>query len=119
MDSIAITKHIRCLVTEYNIVCRNFICIIVHMDFEWDDGKNDRNITKHNISFHEAKFAFSDHRRIIVLDKKHSTLEKRYFCIGKTRSGNVATVRFTIRNGHIRIIGAGYWREGKKLYEQS
>jgi hypothetical protein len=27
------------------------------------------------------------------------------------------TVRFTYRSGVIRIIGAGYWRKGKKIYE--
>ncbi len=88
------------------------------MDFEWHEGKNSLNIAKHGISFHEAKHIFSDSNRVIVLDKKHSASEKRYFCIGKTRSGEIATVRFTIRKSHIRIIGAGYWREGKKIYEQ-
>lgn len=28
------------------------------------------------------------------------------------------TVRFTYREESIRIIGAGYWRKGKKIYEQ-
>jgi hypothetical protein len=28
------------------------------------------------------------------------------------------TVRFTYRKGRIRIFGAGYWRKGKKIYEQ-
>lgn len=28
------------------------------------------------------------------------------------------TVRFTYRHRLIRIIGAGYWRNGKKIYEQ-
>ncbi len=88
------------------------------MDFEWHEGKNSLNIAKHGISFHEAKHVFSDRNRVIILDKKHSSSEKRYFCIGKTRSGEIATVRFTIRKSHIRIIGAGYWREGKKIYEQ-
>lgn len=30
----------------------------------------------------------------------------------------VATVRFTVRNDKIRIFGAGYWRQGKKIYEK-
>jgi hypothetical protein len=29
------------------------------------------------------------------------------------------TVRFTYRGNTIRIIGAGYWRKGKKIYETS
>jgi uncharacterized protein len=30
----------------------------------------------------------------------------------------VMTVRFTIRKQNIRIIGAAFWREGKKEYEK-
>jgi hypothetical protein len=29
------------------------------------------------------------------------------------------TVRFTLREGVIRIYGAGYWRKGKKIYEEA
>ncbi len=88
------------------------------MDFEWNDSKNAFNITKHGLSFYEAQEAFLDESRVILLDKKHSSEEKRYFCIGKTVDGGIATVRFIIRNSHIRIIGAGYWRKGKKIYDQ-
>jgi uncharacterized DUF497 family protein len=88
------------------------------MSFEWDEAKNRDNIQKHKISFYEAQEAFFDQNRKILSDKKHSAREQRYFCIGKTSSGGIATVRFTIRNNQIRIIGAGYWRKGKKIYEQ-
>ena len=88
------------------------------MDFEWNESKNAENIAKHSLSFYIAQEAFLDENRVILLDKKHSSAEKRYFCIGKTTDGSIATVRFTIRNSHIRIIGAGYWRKGKRIYEQ-
>jgi uncharacterized DUF497 family protein len=88
------------------------------MEFEWDEGKNKINVLKHGLSFHEAQKAFLDSNRIIFLDVKHSSREKRYFCVGKTTAGTIATIRFTIRNDRIRIIGAGYWREGRKIYEQ-
>ncbi len=88
------------------------------MEFEWDDAKNTLNVRKHNLSFHEAQTAFLDKKRIILPDAKHSSEENRYFCIGETVTGGIATVRFTKRNDNIRIIGAGYWREGKKLYDQ-
>ena len=101
------------------IVIRIFICIIVCMSFEWDDSKNAANIAKHGLSFYEAQDAFFDKSRVILQDVKHSSAEKRYFCIGKIISGGIATVRFTIRNGHIRILGAGYWRKGKKIYDQN
>ena len=64
-----------------------------------------------------AQDAFFDTNRMILEDVKHSASEKRYFCIGKTDKG-ILTVRFTIRGQNIRIFGAGYWRQGKKLYEE-
>jgi uncharacterized DUF497 family protein len=88
------------------------------MDFEWNDSKSASNLDKHGLSFYEAQEAFFDNKRVILVDPSHSTKEKRYFCIGKTVNSGIATVRFTIRSSHIRIIGAGYWRKGKKIYEQ-
>jgi len=88
------------------------------MEFEWDDSKNTLNIHKHGLSFYEAQDAFFDNKRVILSDPTHSSAEKRYFCIGRTHDGGIATVRFTVRNGHIRIIGAGYWRKGKKIYDR-
>jgi len=68
------------------------------------------------ISFETAQRAFIDDRRIIYADEKHSDGEKRFFCIGNDGNG-IATVRFTIRGGGIRILGAGYWRRGRRMYE--
>lgn len=39
------------------------------------------------------------------------------YCVGHGGDG-ILTVRFTYRNNVIRIFGAGYWRKGKKLYEE-
>jgi len=86
------------------------------MTFEWDALKNSENILKHGVSFEEAQMVFLDEKRVIRNDIAHSQEEKREFCIGDTGFG-VATVRFTNRNGNIRIIGAGYWRKGVKIYE--
>jgi len=85
--------------------------------FEWDENKNAENIAKHNVSFEEAQEDFFDENAIINEDDEHSIVEKRYFCVGKTKQG-ILTVRFTNRNNNIRIIGAGYWRKQKKYYEQ-
>lgn len=86
--------------------------------FEWNDNKNELNQKKHGVSFYEAQHAFVDPNRIIAEDLDHSQEEKRYYCFGKVKSG-VMTVRFTYRGNIIRIIGAGYWRKGKKIYEQT
>lgn len=84
--------------------------------FEWDDAKDRQNQLKHGIPFALAQLAFLDPRRVVVEDLKHRSQEDRYFCIGEVGSG-IVTVRFTYRNGVIRIFGAGYWRKGKQVYE--
>lgn len=87
--------------------------------FEWDVNKNLENQRKHKVSFNEAQYAFFDHNRIIAEDILHSQDEKRYYCFGKDKERKgILTVRFTYRENCIRIIGAGYWRKGKKIYEQ-
>ena len=85
--------------------------------FEWDKNKEEKNIIKHGISFTVAQFAFLDEYRIILEDLSHSISEKRFYCLGKVADG-ILTVRFTCRNDKIRIIGAGYWRKGKNIYEK-
>ena len=88
------------------------------MQFEWDERKNTINQNKHGVSFFEAQHTFSDSLRVIAEDIEHSTAkEKRYYCFGKV-DGGILTVRFTYRKNIFRIIGAGYWRKGKKIYEQ-
>jgi uncharacterized DUF497 family protein len=84
--------------------------------FEWDSKKDQENQQKHGISFALAQFAFADAQRIIAEDVNHSKTEQRYYCFGKVGDG-ILTVRFTYRNNVIRIIGAGYWRKGKAIYE--
>jgi uncharacterized protein len=75
------------------------------------------NRTKHGVSFVDAQAAFFDPRRVIAEDLDHSGVEPRYFCFGEVGEG-VLTVRFTYREGRIRIFGAGYWRKGRLIYEQ-
>ena len=88
-------------------------------NFEWDKAKNLENQEKHGVSFEEAQYAFLDQNRVIAEDLEHSKNEIRYYCFGKDKDGtDILTVRFTYRTGRIRIIGAGYWRRGKQLYEK-
>jgi uncharacterized protein len=86
--------------------------------FEWDLGKNETNIVKHGVSFFEAQRAFLDPKRIIAEDVEHSRGETRYYCFGRV-DDVVMTVRFTYRNQQIRIFGAGFWRKGRKIYEEA
>jgi uncharacterized protein len=85
--------------------------------FEWDGVKDRTNRLKHGVSFASAQAAFFDPRRVIAEDLEHSGVEPRYFCFCVV-AGGVMTVRFTYRADRIRIFGAGYWRKGKRIYEQ-
>jgi uncharacterized DUF497 family protein len=84
--------------------------------FEWDDEKDKENQAKHGISFLIAQQAFLNPHRVIADDISHSTEENRHYCIGNVGEG-IMTVRFTYRGNVIRIYGAGYWRKGRKIYE--
>jgi len=86
--------------------------------FEWDEAKDLANQVKHGVPFLLAQRAFLDPDRVVAEDLGHSEREKRYFCFGRVEGG-VMTVRFTTREGRIRIFGAGYWRKGKRLYEEA
>ena len=84
--------------------------------FDWNSVKDRENQLKHGVGFAEAQLAFVDPHRVIAEDLTHSEAEPRLFCFGKV-GANVLTVRFTYRSEVIRILGAGYWRRGKRIYE--
>ncbi len=69
------------------------------------------------ISFAMAQLAFLDEKRIILEDLSHGENETRYYCLGNA-VGGILTVRFAYRKKKIGIIGAGFWRKGKKIYEE-
>jgi uncharacterized DUF497 family protein len=85
--------------------------------FEWDEAKNRENRHKHGVEFAPAQAAFADRKRVIAEDLAHSENEDLYFCIGAV-AGGVLTVRFAYRSSVIRLIGAGYWKKGKQIYER-
>jgi uncharacterized DUF497 family protein len=87
------------------------------VSFEWDSEKDTENQRKHGVSFNFSQQAFVDPKRIIARDLAHSETEPRYYCFGLVGE-DILTVRFTYRKRLIRIIGAGYWRKGKRIYEQ-
>jgi len=84
--------------------------------FEWDGNKDAENHAKHQASFRDAQEAFAEPHRVIAKDLAHSEAEELFYCIGKA-GGGILAVRFTYRRKVIRIIGAGYWRKGKAIYQ--
>ena len=90
----------------------------VFMDdsFEWDEYKNQENQQKHGVSFQAAQFAFADPHLLILRDERHSMpAEERFYAVGRIEGG-IVTVRFTMRNKHIRIFWAGFWRKYRGHY---
>lgn len=84
--------------------------------FDWDLAKDKENQRKHGVPFAEAVLAFLDPNRVVARDLDHSVEEERFYCFGMV-GDRVLTVRFTYRSEVIRIIGAGYWRRGRRAYE--
>ncbi len=82
------------------------------MEFEWNEEKNKLNLSKHGISFDEAKQIFSG-PVLTFLDKnsdEHS--EIRELSIGFLSIAVVITVVHTDRDGKVRLISA---RRANKL----
>ena len=53
-----------------------------NFNFEWDDEKEKKNITKHGLDFSTAALVFGDENRIVKYDLDHSEYEDRYITIG-------------------------------------
>lgn len=85
--------------------------------FDWDKEKDKENQAKYGVSFGLARRAFLDPDRVIAEDISHSASEDRFYCMGQVNDG-IITVRFSYRGNVIRIYGAGYWRKGRKIYEE-
>lgn len=76
--------------------------------FEWDDNKNQTNISKHKISFEEAKSVFYDTEAIVIDDPEHSREEERFIILGLSKKANLLVVCHCYRAADtvIRIISA-------------
>jgi hypothetical protein len=87
------------------------------MHFEWDPAREAENLAKHNVDFSTVGIAWSDPARLVFRHPGMTRDELRCQFVGFDGRG-ILTVRFTLRSGRIRVIGAGYWRKQKGIYEQ-
>jgi len=76
------------------------------MNYEWDINKATTNLSKHRISFEEAKTVFDDPLYIDFYDPDHSVEEERYLIIGVSIGKKLLIVSYTERENTIRIISA-------------
>ena len=89
------------------------------MGFEWDKAKAAANLTKHGVSFEEAKTVFEDRLYVDFYDPKHSLDEHRYIIIGQSSEGCVLIVSYTERNDTVRLINARQvTRAERETYEE-
>lgn len=90
------------------------------MEFEWDKGKARTNLSKHKVSFEEAKTVFNDPLFIDFYDPDHSEDEERYIIIGQSEQKRLLVVAYTEREQKIRLISARETtRAEKEAYEEN
>jgi uncharacterized DUF497 family protein len=77
------------------------------LEFEWDEGNEQKNWIKHNVSASEAEEPFLTEEQLILEDIRHSTQqETRYILIGKSKQERILFIVYTMRKKKIRIISA-------------
>ena len=87
--------------------------------FLWDHGNLEKNWTKHKVTRLECEEIFFNLPLIINDDEEHSTIEERYYDLGKSKSERYLFISFTIRNNLLRVISARDMnRKERKIYEE-
>ena len=76
------------------------------MEFEWDQTKAAANLSKHAVSFDEAKTVFDDPLYVDFYNPDHSLNEHRYIIIGESEQGRLLMVSYTEIGDTIRIISS-------------
>lgn len=89
------------------------------MEFDWDEAKARRNLSRHGVSFHEAATVFGDSLAITFSDPDHSVGEERLLTFGTSLDGRLLAVIHTARGSSVRIISARRaTRRERKIYEE-
>jgi uncharacterized DUF497 family protein len=87
--------------------------------FEWNPEKADANLSKHGVSFEEARTVFSDPMFLIFGDPDHSLAEKRFLAVGMSDRKRLLIVSYTERHTSTRLISARkVTRRERKMYEE-
>lgn len=89
------------------------------MEFEWDKDKYKANLSKHGVSFDEAKTVFDDPFYVDFYDPDHSGDEDRYIIVGLSQQSRLLIVSYAERKGKLRLINAREaTRTEKNAYEE-
>lgn len=74
--------------------------------FQWDEGNSQKNWHLHRVTDAECEEVFFNQPLLLALDKDHSQHESRYFVLGRTETGRMLFIAFTVRKNLIRVISA-------------
>ncbi len=89
------------------------------MKLEWDENKAANNLSKHQVSFDEAKTVFDDPLYIDFYEPDHSEEEDRYLIVGQSTQGRLLIVSYTERGNSVRLISAReVTRKERRVYEE-
>jgi uncharacterized DUF497 family protein len=89
------------------------------MKFEWDENKAAINLSKHRVSFEDAKTVFDDALYVDFYHPDHSDDEERYLIVGKSKRESLLIVSYTQRGDSIRLISARLvTRAERQAYEE-
>ena len=89
--------------------------------FGWDEGNSRKSVEKHDVSQAEAEQIFFNDPLLIVEDVSHSVREMRLHALGRTDTGRLLHISFTVRGDGrlIRVISArAMHRKERVHYEQ-
>jgi hypothetical protein len=89
--------------------------------FDWDAGNDRKSEDKHQVSQVEVEQVFFNVPLVLAPDPKHSQTEPRFHALGKTTTGRLLHITFTLRfeGRKIRPISArDMHRKERRVYEE-
>jgi uncharacterized DUF497 family protein len=75
-------------------------------EFQWDQGNDQKNFTKHGVTQAECEEVFFNSPLLVMDDEAHSEREARYYALGQSGASRLLFVVFTIRGTVLRVISA-------------
>ncbi len=93
-------------------------------EFEWDDGKAERNLAKHAVDFMDAMSVLLDPLAMTRFDDEHTDEEERWVSLGRAANGQLLLIVHTFsatgpNTALVRLISARQaTRREREQYEQ-
>jgi len=88
------------------------------MSFQWDPGKAQSNLEKHNVDFADAVGVFEDEWALTIQEQDvHG--EQRFVTLGMDFLGRLLVVVYTYQDDDIRLISARRaTKRQRRIYER-